>query len=214
MSGATLVAESYLNIQRTHSETLLSQVDTLLDEAGWQLAELDLLAAVTGPGSFTGLRIGIAVIKGLGQILGKPVVAVSSLQAVAANVGFSPAPVCVLLDARKKEVYTQLFRCDGGVPEVLDKGRVIPPGRLLEEISGETVFVGSGVAVYRDVIQDVLAEKALFASAAMHPIRASQVAWLAFNMAVEGQTINAADMLPTYIRPSDAELNLRARQSC
>lgn len=100
--GEKLVAESLLNVRCTHSEKLLGQIDLLLTEAGWQVQDLDLLVAVTGPGSFTGLRIGIATIKGLAQVLDKPVVGISSLQMLAMNLPLSPVPICVFMDARKK----------------------------------------------------------------------------------------------------------------
>ena len=135
--GESLVAESLLNVRSTHSEKLLQQVDLLLGETGWRLEDLDLFAVVTGPGSFTGLRIGIATIKGLAQVLKKPVVPVSTLQAVAMNLPLSPVPICVFLDARKKEVYTQLFEWHhASGPVAIGEAVVLPPERLLLDLSG------------------------------------------------------------------------------
>ncbi len=209
--GETLVAESLLNVRSTHSEKLLGQIDLLLGEAGWDLADLDLLAAVTGPGSFTGLRIGLATIKGLGQVLDKPVVPVSALQVAALGVPLAAVAVCAFLDARKKEVYTQLFDTLTGSPVAIDQPRVLPPRALLEKLPRRVVLVGDGVSLYHDLIIDCLGERALLPPAPAHQRHAFQAAWLALQAFEDGAVVSAAELLPTYIRPSDAELNLPAK---
>lgn len=207
--GELLVAESLLNVHSTHSEKLLKQIDLLLADAHWRLEDLDLLAVVTGPGSFTGLRIGVATIKGLAQVLKKPVIPVSSLQAVAMNLPLSPVPICVFLDARKKEVYSQLFNwCHGVGPVALGEPSVLPPDRLLMALSGKVALVGDGVLLYRQLIDTILAERALIPVTTAHQLRAVQVSWLALQAWGAGLLKSAAEVLPTYIRPSDAELNL------
>lgn len=212
--GDTLIAESLLNVRSTHSEKLLTQIDLLLGEAKWTLESLDLLAVITGPGSFTGLRIGIATIKGLAQVLKKPVVPISSLQAVAMNLPLAPVPICVFLDARKKEVYSQLFEWRSGVgPVVIGEASVLPPEQLLKELKGEVALVGDGVSLYQHLIDEILAERAFIPIATAHQLRADQVAWLALQAWQSGLVQNAVEILPTYIRPSDAELNLSDKQS-
>ena len=207
--GESPVAESLLNIRSTHSEKLLKQIDHLLEETSWQLADLDLLAVVTGPGSFTGLRIGIATIKGLAQVLNKPVVPVSSLQTVAMNLPLSPVPICAFLDARKSEVYTQLFDWHPAAgPVAIDRPTVLPPEQLLLQLSGSVALVGDGVFLYRQMIEDILAERALLPVAPVHQLHATKASWLALQEYESGLLCNAAEILPTYIRPSDAELNL------
>ena len=201
-----LVVESLLNVRSTHSENLLGQIETLLAAAGWALDDLDLLAAVTGPGSFTGLRIGIATVKGLAQVLERPVVGVSSLQTLAMNAPLASVPVCAFLDARKKEVYTQLFDCQNGLPQPLGPARVVPPAAALEALKGEVLFVGSGVAAYRTQIEELMGERALLPPEFAHQVRASQAAWLTLQCWPQGLTLPAGELLPTYIRPSDAEL--------
>lgn len=206
--GEKLVAESLLNIRSTHSEKLLGQIDLLLTEAGWQLSDLDLLAAVTGPGSFTGLRIGIATIKGLAQVLKKPVVAVSSLQMLAMNLPLCPAPICAFLDARKKEVYSQLYQWDQDGPVALGEAQVLPPETLMSQLPRPVALVGDGVPAYRELIVKSLGPDALLPAMPAHQPRAAQAAWLAWRDFQAGLAIAAAELLPTYIRPSDAELNL------
>jgi len=208
--GERLVAESILNVKSTHSEKLLVQIDLLLHEAGWSIADLDLLAVVTGPGAFTGLRIGIATIKGLAQVLDTPVVAVSSLQAIAMNLPLVTAPICAFLDARKSEVYSQLFRWDciqGAV--AVSEATVLPPQQLLTELSGNVALVGNGVNLYRQLITEVLADNALLPVATAHQLRATAVAWLALQSWKQRILTNAAEIVPNYIRPSDAELNYK-----
>ncbi|MCF6264986.1 MAG: tRNA (adenosine(37)-N6)-threonylcarbamoyltransferase complex dimerization subunit type 1 TsaB [Desulfuromusa sp.] len=210
----SLVAESLLNVRSTHSETLLKQIDLLLIEAGWQLEDLDLLAVVTGPGSFTGLRIGIATIKGLAQVLNKPAVPVSTLQTIAMNLPLSPVPVCAFLDARKKEVYSQLFDWHHTAgPVALGEPSVLPPERLLMEITGKVALVGDGVFLYRHLIDEILADRALIPVATAHQLRAAHASWLSLQAWRGGLAQSAATILPTYIRPADAELNLSKRQS-
>ncbi len=212
--GENLVAESLLNVRSTHSEKLLRQVDLLLEEAGWEITDIDLLAIVTGPGSFTGLRIGIATVKGLAQVLNKPVVSVSSLQAVAMNLPLAPVPVCAFLDARKKEVYSQLFEWhpEKG-PLSLSKPSVLPPEQLLKQLNGNVCLVGDGVPLYRELIEMILADRARIPVATTHQLRSVNVAWLALRSAQIDQTQSAADIFPTYIRPSDAEINLSIKKT-
>ena len=205
--GEQLIAESLLNVRSTHSEKLLKQIDLLLAEAGWQPADLDLLAAVTGPGSFTGLRIGIATVKGLAQIIDKPVIGVSSLEMLAMNLPLCSVPICTFLDARKQEVYCQLFQWGEQGPVATETARVLPPERLLRQLSGPVALVGDAVPLYRELIDKILGPAALLPLLTAHQPRAAQAAWLAWRDYQKGQAGTAAELLPTYIRPSDAELN-------
>ncbi|WP_303720489.1 tRNA (adenosine(37)-N6)-threonylcarbamoyltransferase complex dimerization subunit type 1 TsaB [Malonomonas rubra] len=204
--GEKLVGESLLNVRSTHSENLLRQIDLLLADTGWQLQDLDLLVAVTGPGSFTGLRIGIATIKGLAQVVAKPVIGVSSLQMLAMNLPLSPVPICAFMDARKKEVYSQLFRWSEEGPQPVGEAQVLPPQHLLQQIDCQVAFVGDGVPLYQQEIIEALGEKALLPNASAHQVRASQAAWLGWQGFVHERVDTAAELLPIYIRPSDAEL--------
>lgn len=205
--GETLIAESLLNVRCAHSEKLLGQIDLLITEAGWQLQDLDLLVSVTGPGSFTGLRIGIATVKGLAQVLGKPVVGISSLQMLAMNLPLSPVPICVFMDARKKEVYSQLFNWTSEGPIPQNDAQVVPPDQLLRQLDQPVALVGDGVPLYRQQIEDILGGNALLPIASAHQPRASQAAWLAWRALVNDDVGTVAELLPIYIRPSDAELS-------
>jgi len=203
----TLIAESALNLRSTHSQGLLTQIDALLSAAGWTLADLDLLAVVTGPGAFTGVRIGVATIKGMAQVLGLPVMSVSSLAAVAMNLPLLSRPVCVFIDARKNEVYTQQFQLQDGYPHPLDEARVIAPHKVLAELQRDFCFVGDGVSVYRNLILQHDYEPSALAPACCHPIQSSRVSELALRDFFKGLTQRPEQVVPTYIKPSDTELN-------
>ncbi len=209
--GELLIAESLLNVRSTHSEKLLQQIDMLLDQAGWTLADIDLFAVVVGPGSFTGLRIGLATVKGLAQTFAKPVASVTALEVSALGLVTDTFPVCAFLDARKKEVYTQLFSVGPQGPVATSEPRVIAPGLLLKEFTGQVGLVGDGVPVYHDLIQTELGERAVIPPAPNHQRRAGQVAWLAYQRLLSGEIGDAGSIVPLYIRPSDAELNLPAK---
>jgi len=206
-SGERLIAESLLNVRSTHSEKLLQQIDLLLEAAGWRLTDLDLLVAVTGPGSFTGLRIGVATVKGLAQVLERPVIGISSLQMLAMNLPLCPVPICVFLDARKKEVYTQLYRWTDEGPVAVSQAQVLPPAAVLQQLQGEVALVGDAVPLYQELIAELPADRVQLPAMPAHQPRASQAAWLAWKAFLAGKRQHAAELLPVYIRPSDAELN-------
>jgi len=206
--GERLIAETLLNIQSTHSEKLLLQLDLLLANAGWRLADLELLVAVIGPGSFTGLRIGVATVKGLAQVLDRPVIGISSLRMLAMNLPLCSVPICVFQDARKKEVYTQLYRWSDAGPVPISAAQVMPPQTALQRLQDRVALVGDGVPLYRDMIGRILADRAWLPAMPAHQPRASQAAWLAWNDFQAGMRLSAAELLPLYVRPSEAELNL------
>jgi len=174
----------------------------------------ETFVVVTGPGSFTGLRIGIATVKGLAQVVGKPVIPISSLQTIAMNLPLSPYPICAFLDARKQEVYTQLFKWDSvRGPIAVESATVLPPQQVLDSLTGDVALVGDGVLSYRQLIEDSLGGRAFIPTDSAHQLRASQAVWLAIQAWSSDLTCRAADIVPIYIRPSDAELNLSTKRS-
>ncbi len=212
--GETLVAESVLNLPGIHSQGLLTQIDNLLETVGWVLADLNLLAVVAGPGAFTGVRIGVATIKGLAQVLDLPVVSVVSLAAVAMNLPLVSRPVCVFIDARKQEVYTQQFRLHDGYPHPLDQARVIAPHKVLLELPEDVCFVGDGVRAYRNLVMQHGFGQGALAPDCCHLIQSSRVAALALRDFSRNLSQRPEQVVPTYIRPSDAELNRQNNNVC
>jgi tRNA threonylcarbamoyladenosine biosynthesis protein TsaB len=204
--GETLLGEVLLNVPATHTDRLLLTVRQLLGDAGVTPAQLDAFAVVLGPGSFTGLRVGVATVKGLALAADRPVAGVSTLQTLALQFPCARHPVCTLLDARKQEVYAGLFGWAGGWPAPLRPEAVLPPERLLASLEGEVLFAGDGAAVYRTLIVRRLGARAHFAPWPLQPPRAAAAAALGLAALRRGETIPLAQLAPHYIRPSEAEL--------
>ncbi|RNC67903.1 MAG: tRNA (adenosine(37)-N6)-threonylcarbamoyltransferase complex dimerization subunit type 1 TsaB [Desulfuromonadales bacterium] len=200
-----LVAEYLVDCEKTLSERLLAATAAVLRDARLATDDLDGFGVALGPGSFTGVRIGVATIKGLALASGKPCVGFSSLAMLALNLPWSSFPVCSLFDARKNEVYAGLYRC-GHLPEELIADCVIPPDRFLERLEGPIIFVGDGALRFRGLIEATLGERAVFAPSHCHQPRAAAGAMLALEAFRTGKTVALPLLNPTYIRPSEAEL--------
>lgn len=210
LDDETLVAEYTLNVALTHSERLLSVLDQLLAATGTGLAEVDGLAVAVGPGSFTGLRIGLSTAKGLAFATGKPLVGVPTLDALARTLPFARHPVCPILDAKKGEVYACLYRTDRGEVERLWEYVSLAPAELSRRLDGPVIFLGDGVAAYRELLERELGPAALFAPPGGRVPSAAAVAELGLRALRAGETADPAALTPLYVRPSEAEL-ARAR---
>ena len=212
VSEGGVIAEYTLNIEVTHSERLMSTVDRVLKDTGLTLANMDGYGVSIGPGSFTGLRIGLSTIKGLAFTTGKPVAAVPTLKALAWNIPFSRYPVCPLLDARKKEVYAALFRHDGRntVQEMSDS--VISLAELAGRITGEVLFTGEGALLFADEINMMFSDRAHFAPLSSSVPSAASVAEIALIMLTSGQQVDPDALVPKYIRRPEAEVAWEKRQ--
>lgn len=206
-----LIAERRLNVKTTHSERLMKGIEDMVRDSLIELSDIDVLSVSIGPGSFTGLRIGLSAVKGIAFVTGKPVVAVPSLEAFAWNFPFSALPVCIMLDARKKEVYSALFRWrEGNFERLMTEASVKPEG-LLREIEAKTgggkiLFAGEGALLYGKEITGRLGERALFAAPQHMAPSASNVAYLGLLKARRGEFSDPSSLCPLYVRKSEAEL--------
>lgn len=200
-----LIAEYMLNISGRQSTRIMEAVDTVLRHAGMTVKDLDGFGVALGPGSFTGLRVGLATVKGLALASGKPVAGFSSLSMLAMNLPFAALPVCPLFDARKKEVYGGLYRWDAG-PVPVFPDCVLPPALFLARLTEPVIFVGEGAVAYRDLIIDRLGDRAHFAPFPSHQPSAAKGAFLAARAFARGETIPLRSLAPGYIRASEAEL--------
>ncbi len=203
--GTTLLAESLFDCDKTLSRQLLRNLDFLLHGAGLSIDALDGIGVSLGPGSFTGLRVGAATAKGLALAANKPVVGFSSLAMLAMNLPWAAYQVCPMLDARKKEVYTALYRCRE-LPELLHTDCVLSPDLFLEKITRNTIFVGSGALKYRDLITEKLGSMAVFAPPCCHYPRASAGSLLANAAFASAEDLPISELNPVYIRSSEAEV--------
>ncbi len=207
LNSDSVLAECLINVGINHSETLLPAIERILSVAGTEIAEVDLFALTVGPGSFTGLRVGAATIKGLALAADKPVVGVSSIDALALNVANSTITICPMLDARKKEVYTALYRPDGrGIPEKIVREMVVDPETFLKGIDEEAIFLGDGARNYSELIKGILPDRSYFALPHLQYIKASAVGLLGINKFIEGDILDIMTFTPQYLRLSEAEM--------
>lgn len=206
VDGDELVSEYLLNIDITHSERLLLAIDCVLRDTKMPVGEIDGFAISIGPGSFTGLRIGTSTIKGLAYAANKPVVGIPTLDAMAENISFTDYLICPILDARKKQVYTALYK--RGTKDRLEKitpDLVINPSELLKKIQERVVFLGDGLKVYHTLIKETLQDMALFAPLNLRLPRAANVAKLSLCQFKENNVLDLDTFTPSYVRPSEAE---------
>ena len=209
--GEKLLAEFTLNNGNTHSETLLPMTEAILSRLGMTPADIGLFACSAGPGSFTGVRIGVATVKGLAYGRGKPCVGVSSLEALSLNhKGLHPdgTLVCPVMDARRNQLYNALFEIKDGRPERLTPDRAVSAASLASELAGlgrRTAVCGDGSAILlgalgglRDGPETVFSDRLGFQSA-------YSVALAALRAYERGEAVDDAALRPVYLRPPQAE---------
>lgn len=200
LDGEKIVAEEFVNTSHTHSETLLPMISGMLKSAGIALADLEKIAVSAGPGSFTGLRIGIATAKGLGDAAHKPCAGVSALEAAAYNFTGTDGIICACMDARRKQFYNALFKSENGVITRLCEDRAIGVSELdaeLAKIGGRVILAGDGAE-----LADALTEgRYMLAPSGLRYQRGSGVCFAARN--VPG--IEPAALMPRYLRLPQAE---------
>ena len=193
----------------THSRHLMGLVDAVLASAGWRLSQIDGFGVTRGPGSFTGIRIGMSAVMGMAQAVERPVVGVSALETLAWPLLQGGAPVCALIDARRREVYCGVYRLAGegqGALETLVPDQVITPVEALAQVPDPCHFVGSGARLYRREIIEARGPAARFAPEFQTHPDAAVVAWLA-ERRLPSQGQGAGDLRPLYLRKSDAQIN-------
>jgi tRNA threonylcarbamoyladenosine biosynthesis protein TsaB len=206
MDGDRLVAESRLNIRVTHSERLMKEIDRVLLGASMDIAEIDVIGISIGPGSFTGLRVGLSTVKGLVYATGKKFVTAPTLEAMAWNIPFSECQICPMFDARRKEIYTAVFRWSGGGFRRVVNECTLSVGELLPRIDSKTIFLGEGAVLYRDIITSELKDRALFGAPQHMMPSPSNVAFLCMEKAMKGEFSDALTAIPAYYRRPEAEI--------
>jgi tRNA threonylcarbamoyladenosine biosynthesis protein TsaB len=209
-----VVAEYAFCQEETPSARLIPALQALLEEARLNLAEIEGIAVSLGPGSFTGVRVGLSAVKGLALATAKAVVGVPCLDALAAHHPVTPHLICPLVDARKGEVYTALYKQrEGGEIERLTPYQALSPAALMEEIPRqETIFLGDGAEVYGEFIKGRMGEHALFTPEHLRFLRGAMVAVLGRKRLMKGECDDVSSLVPIYVRQSDAEITWATRE--
>jgi tRNA threonylcarbamoyladenosine biosynthesis protein TsaB len=208
-----MLAEYNLQVKKTHSERLLPLIAEALRDIGLTPGDLGGVAVASGPGSFTGLRIGVVTARALGQALHLPLAGISTLAGLAAQFPYFPGLISPILDARRNQVYNAVFH-PGKRPERVTEDRALYLDELLRELAvhGKPVlFAGDGVPVHRDAITAVLGDQACFLPAEAGLNRASTVARLGLDEFAMGYGLSYRELVPQYIRRTEAERNYQAR---
>lgn len=211
-----LTAEYTINFKRTHSQTLLPMIDEISRMTELDMNTLDAIAIAGGPGSYTGLRIGSATAKGFGLALNKPIINVPTIDALAYNMFSSQYIVCPIMDARRGQVYTGIYRFDGTKLEIIKSQCIMMIHELiaeLDKIGRSVMFVGDGIETDRQIIDDTMKTEHYYAPASMNRPKASSLASLASLYYEEGKTETADEHRPEYLRLSQAERELKEKQA-
>lgn len=200
LDNGKIIAEEFLNTSHTHSETLLPMISSMLKSAGAALRDVEKIAVSAGPGSFTGLRIGISTAKGLADAAHLPCVSVSTLEAIAYNFVGVDGVICACMDARRKQVYNGLFKSENGVITRICEDRAISLAELSEELSrfsDKVILAGDGAELAHSFTE----EKYSLAPPLLRYQRGSGVCFAALN----SPEIAPAALMPKYLRLPQAE---------
>jgi tRNA threonylcarbamoyladenosine biosynthesis protein TsaB len=207
-----VIAEHFLKTPVTHSERLLDSIELVLREARWTMEDVEGWAISAGPGSFTGLRIGVSTVKGLAFATEKPVVRVPTLDALASQISATPYLICPILDARKREVYTAFYRYE----EDLSLGRrsayqAVGPDDLVKRIGERTIFIGDGVKTYGNFLRRSLPSFAVFPPSDLNVLHGGRVAQWGLGPLRRKEHSDLSAFVPIYIRPSEAEMKWQGK---
>lgn len=201
LSEDVILGEISVTTKLTHSQTIMPMIDTLLERTSLDINDIDLFACSVGPGSFTGLRIGIGTVKGLAYGTGEKVCGVSTLEALAYNIPYCEYTICPIMDARRDQVYNALYKWDNGTLSCIEEPRALSIEELCTSITGDALFTGDGVNVYKERITALMGERAHFALPQHRLQRGASVAYAALNK--EG--IDPSQLAAVYLRKPQAE---------
>ncbi len=211
-----LIGEVRININVAYAERLMPSVDWLLNASRLTIQDIDVFAVSIGPGSFTGLRIGLSTLKGFAYATNRPVVSVPTLDAFARALPSGSNFICPMIDARKNEVYTGLYKWEDGLLRKIIPEIAVNPLYFLNGLKefyaskkdkGHTMFMGEGAKIYKDLINDIFKPDVFFAPvSSMFPAAAS-VAEIAIEKAKSGMFTDPVTLTPFYLRQSEAEVH-------
>lgn len=212
-----LLGEYTLNQDMTHSERLIPMIKVLMDNLKLKPEDIDIFAGSVGPGSFTGLRIGLATVKSLAHVLDKPVIGISTLEALAFNVPFDGI-VVPIMDARRERVYTGIYRWENGKllnemePTILEINELLD---MVDSNYNKVLFNGDGTLVFKETIDEKLKDKVLYSPISLNMAKASSVGELAllkWKEDKENFAENYFKLAPEYLRESQAQRQLNKKR--
>ncbi len=208
----SVISEYLLNIPVTHSERLLSSIEHVLKQGACPIEDLDGWAISLGPGSFTGLRIGVSTIKGLAFATQKPVAGVPTLDALASQISPTPYLICPILDARKGEVYTAFYRYEERNSLKRNSAyQAISPEDLINRTEEKTIFLGSGVKTYGGYLRNAIPTLATFVSDPLNLPHGSVIARLGLERLRRNEALDLSTFTPIYVRASEAEIKWKEK---
>lgn len=213
LEDGKILSEFYINTKQTHSQTLMPMVESVLKLTNKTLDDVTCMAVSAGPGSFTGVRIGVSCVKGLSMTRNIPCAGVSTLRAMAENARQLTGIVCAVMDARCGQVYNALFRAESGKLTRLCDDRALPIAELLDECKtfAEKIYlVGDGAELCYKTFAAIRAE---LLQPQLRFQRASGVAMAAQEMVENGQTVTPDALMPIYLRLPQAERELKAKNA-
>jgi tRNA threonylcarbamoyladenosine biosynthesis protein TsaB len=206
--GARVLTEYNTLGVTNQTERLMPTLERMLADIGWKAGEIEGFVVVHGPGSFTGVRVGLATVQGLAMAIGRPAVGISSLHALALGLPHCAIPLCPVLDARKGEIYTALYAWREGRLELLEPEQVVSPSLFLSRLDGPVMFLGDGVPVIEPLLSAHARMAPRFAAGTSGLPRASVIALWGREALAAASVDSAARLSPLYLRASEAELKL------
>lgn len=209
-----LNAEYTINHKKTHSQTLLPMIAEIVKMIEIDMDSIDAVAITGGPGSYTGLRIGSATAKGIGLALNKPIINVPTMDALAYNLYSSQYVICPIMDARRGQVYTGIYKFEETEMKTIKPQCIMMIDELIKEldtIKESVMFLGDGVDVHKQLIDDIMDTKHYYAPASINRHKASTLGTIAEIYYKNGKTETAKEHKPEYLRLSQAERELKAK---
>lgn len=216
IANGKIVGEYYVCHKLTHSQTIMPMLEHLKGMIGIEMEQVDAVAVTSGPGSFTGIRIGVATAKAIAMALNVPIIGIPTLDVMANNMTFTDAIICPIMDARRNQVYTAYYEWQGEELMKISDYLNIEIDRVLEELAltkRPVIFVGDGIPVFKDKIQEKLGDHGKFAPAFLEMQRAGTLAHLAKSAYKNGEVSNPDTFVPMYLRKSQAERELEEKQN-
>ncbi|ETR71499.1 MAG: glycoprotease [Candidatus Magnetoglobus multicellularis str. Araruama] len=203
----TMLAESSTYARMRHLPKVMPQIDYTLKQADKKIQDVDLFCAVSGPGSWTGIRIAITMLKTFSHTLSKPCVTVDSLSALACNIRFVSPMVYTILDAARKQVYCAGFDCQTSIPKRVESSALKKMDLFLQELSKPAILVGDAIKAYPEITQQLQNQSITIAPESVNRILISHVIEMGFHKYQETGSEDVHSLSPVYLQKTDAERN-------